>query len=209
MSLTELRTPAVVSVVSRNGSTDASTSRIVDGPTTGGTGVRAAVANSVGVDVPTALRPASPDVRITLTPVAPRISSWEKVDSMIGAHYRSYSDSVRIVESWRAPGDWTVQDKRGRRWGWDTVGLKLGGIEIHRWMFEPWFKHQVLRVPTGTQPEARDREQIRRDVMAASQVSQIRAEQKSAVARVRARADSLRRLGDPRAPIPEFAAAPR
>ena len=167
------------------------------------------VGDAIGGGVAAGIRPSTPDARIALTPLAPPRSTLERFDSAVSAGTRVYNDSVAIVESWRKPGDWTIKDKRGRRWGWDTVGLALGNIQIHKWVFEPWFKDQVLRVPTGTQPEWRDREQIRKDVVSAAVTSAIHAERKLAIARTRARGDSIRRFGDPRAPIPEFAAAPR
>lgn len=56
----------------------------------------------------------------------------ERTDSAVKAAFGVYADSVRVAEAnqGRAPGDWTLKDKNGRKWGWDPSGIRLGKVTI-------------------------------------------------------------------------------
>jgi hypothetical protein len=56
----------------------------------------------------------------------------ERTDSAVKAAFGIFIDSMRTAEAnkGRAPGDWTLKDKKGGTWGWDTTGIRLGRVTI-------------------------------------------------------------------------------
>jgi hypothetical protein len=56
----------------------------------------------------------------------------ERTDSAVKAAFGVFVDSMRTAEAnkGRAPGDWTVTDKGGGKWGWDEKGIRLGRVTI-------------------------------------------------------------------------------
>ena len=62
------------------------------------------------------------------------LTSKERVDSVIGERFTRYRDSIVAVQmaqsGQRQPGDWTYQDKSGRKWGMDPQYIRLGPVSI-------------------------------------------------------------------------------
>jgi hypothetical protein len=56
----------------------------------------------------------------------------ERTDSAVKAAFGIFVDSMRTAEAnkGRAPGDWTIKDKNGGKWGWDPSGIRLGRVTI-------------------------------------------------------------------------------
>jgi hypothetical protein len=83
----------------------------------------------------TGVQPAYTDPRLwpqpgPFTPLPKTMA--ERTDSAVKAAFGIFLDSMRVAEAnrGRAPGDWTFKDKNGRRWGWDTSGIRLGKVTI-------------------------------------------------------------------------------
>jgi hypothetical protein len=83
----------------------------------------------------TGVQPSYADPRLwpppgPFTPVPKTMA--ERTDSAVKAAFGIFTDSMRMAEAnkGRAPGDWTIKDKNGGRWGWDTGGIRLGKVTI-------------------------------------------------------------------------------
>lgn len=90
-----------------------------------------------GIDVTpaTGVQPAYTDPRLwpqpgPFTPL-PKTTA-ERTDSAVKAAFGIFVDSMRTAEAnrGRAPGDWTIKDKNGGKWGWDEKGIRLGRVTI-------------------------------------------------------------------------------
>jgi hypothetical protein len=90
-----------------------------------------------GTDVTaaTGVQPAYADPRLwpqpgPFTPVPKTMA--QRTDSAVKAAFGIFIDSMRTAEAnkGRAPGDWTVKDKSGGKWGWDEKGIRLGRVTI-------------------------------------------------------------------------------
>jgi hypothetical protein len=90
-----------------------------------------------GTDVTpaTGVQPAYTDPRLwpqpgPFTPL-PKTTA-ERTDSAVKAAFGIFVDSMRTAEAnrGRAPGDWTIKDKNGGKWGWDEKGIRLGRVTI-------------------------------------------------------------------------------
>jgi hypothetical protein len=90
-----------------------------------------------GADVTaaTGVQPSYTDPRLwpqpgPFTPV-PKTAA-ERTDSAVKAAFGIFTDSMRTAEAnkGRAPGDWTIKDKNGGKWGWDEKGIRLGRVTI-------------------------------------------------------------------------------
>jgi hypothetical protein len=55
----------------------------------------------------------------------------EQLDSMLVTGTQRVRDSLVIAAAQRRPGDWTWT-RDGRKYGWDSLGIHLGGITIPR-----------------------------------------------------------------------------
>jgi hypothetical protein len=97
---------------------------------------RAGAAGRSGDVTPgTGVQPSYTDPRLwpqpgPFTPI-PKTAA-ERTDSAVKAAFGIFVDSMRTADAnkGRAPGDWTVKDKHGGRWGWDTSGIRLGKVTI-------------------------------------------------------------------------------
>jgi hypothetical protein len=83
----------------------------------------------------TGIQPSYVDPRLwpepgPFTPVPKTMA--ERTDSAVKAAFGIFTDSMRTAEAnkGRAPGDWTIKDKNGGRWGWDQGGIRLGKVTI-------------------------------------------------------------------------------
>jgi hypothetical protein len=90
-----------------------------------------------GTDVTpaTGVQPAYTDPRLwpppgPFTPL-PKTTA-ERTDSAVKAAFGIFMDSMQTAEAnkGRAPGDWTIKDKNGGKWGWDEKGIRLGRVTI-------------------------------------------------------------------------------
>ena len=90
-----------------------------------------------GIDVTpaTGVQPSYADPRLwpqpgPFTPV-PKTTA-QRADSAVKAAFGLFADSMAMAEAnrGRAPGDWTMKDKNGRKWGWDQSGIHLGKVKI-------------------------------------------------------------------------------
>jgi hypothetical protein len=90
-----------------------------------------------GTDVTaaTGVQPSYTDPRLwpqpgPFTPLAK--TAAERTDSAVKAAFGIFVDSMRTAEAnkGRAPGDWTIKDKNGGKWGWDPSGIRLGRVTI-------------------------------------------------------------------------------
>jgi hypothetical protein len=95
----------------------------------GGTGTRAAIGPTTGVE------PAIADPRISLQPTpygaVPKTQA-QLNDSALTAIYTGYRDSVIAAKANpdRKPGDWTIDRGNGQKWGWDSEGIRLGKFTV-------------------------------------------------------------------------------
>lgn len=160
---------------------------------------RAAGATGTGFDadgsgLATGLVPRQPDSRIALTPDAiahtPR-SVAEDIDSIVSIAIGLVNDSIAVAARQRKPGDWTVKDKDGRVWGWDTQGnIRLGRFFIPGALLALL----PLNMQSPVSPiEARTAMWIRRDIWDGAQRSISEDEFRDAVKRIRERKDRERR----------------
>ena len=155
----------------------------------GGTGgARAGVATGV--------EPAQPDPRLPLTspPFEPIPKTpAERVDSAVKAAFGIYYDSAKYAAEHpeRAPGDWTVTDKDGHKWGWDPKGIRLGKFTIPNVLLAAL---PLDRVGNGRSPvEQRAAAWMRQDILDHAQASVSEDEFRAAVRRIRERKEKERR----------------
>ena len=55
----------------------------------------------------------------------------EQLDSMLVSGTQRVRDSIALASGQRRPGDWSWT-KDGKKYGWDSLGIHLGGITIPR-----------------------------------------------------------------------------
>lgn len=97
---------------------------------------RAGVAGRPGDVTPgTGVQPVYTDPRLwpqpgPFTPLPKTMA--ERTDSAVKAAFGIFVDSLRTAEAnqGRRPGDWTLKDKSGGKWGWDPSGIRLGKVTI-------------------------------------------------------------------------------
>ena len=149
---------------------------------------------SSGSGAATGVSPQTPDARIALAPNsvarAPR-TTQESVDSIVSLVIGIVNDSIRIAQSQRKPGDWTVKGEDGKVWGWDPQGnIRLGKFTIPGAL--------LALLPLNTQSrispiEQRSLAYIRRDIIENAQRSINEDEFREAVKRIRERKERERR----------------
>lgn len=78
----------------------------------------------------------------------------EQLDSMLVTGTQRVRDSIALASAQRRPGDWSWT-KDGRKYGWDSLGIHLGGITIPR---EALLLAGVLaKVDAASNPSVADR----------------------------------------------------
>jgi hypothetical protein len=82
------------------------------------------------------IEPSYADPRVWADPNAvvlglPRNLS-DQLDSMLVTGTQRVRDSIALAERQRRPGDWTWIGEDGRKRGWDSLGIHLGGLTIGR-----------------------------------------------------------------------------
>jgi hypothetical protein len=127
----------------------------------------------------TGVVPRPPDQRIALEtdrrpPVPPNADA---VNRELRAEIGIYNDSSAAVAKTR---DWTITDKKGRRWGWDSLGVYFGKTGV-----------KIQRIPSFP-VEARSAAIIRRDIVDNAWRAVSDAEFRAAVKRIRERSDRER-----------------
>jgi hypothetical protein len=79
--------------------------------------------------------PSYSDPRVWTDPNAPVLalprSLSDQLDSMLVSGTQRVRDSIALAQAQRKPGDWTWT-KDGKKYGWDSLGIHLGGITIPR-----------------------------------------------------------------------------
>jgi hypothetical protein len=96
---------------------------------------RAGAGRGTDVTPATGVQPSYTDPRLWPQPgpfiPVPKTAA-ERTDSVVKAAFGIFIDSMRTAEAnkGRAPGDWTLKDKKGGTWGWDTTGIRLGRVTI-------------------------------------------------------------------------------
>ncbi|HYC51523.1 MAG TPA: hypothetical protein VEB19_10485 [Gemmatimonadaceae bacterium] len=159
--------------------------------TAGGTGTGDGLAGSGAA---TGISPRAPDSRIALAPNSvsrARRTTEESVDSIVSLVIGIVNDSIRVAQSQRKPGDWTVKGDDGKVWGWDPQGnIRLGKFTIPGAL--------LALLPLNTQSrlspiEQRSLAYIRRDIIENAQRSINEDEFREAVKRIRERKERERR----------------
>jgi hypothetical protein len=118
----------------------------------------------------------------------------ERTDSAVKAAFGIFTDSLRIAEAnkGRAPGDWTVKDKSGGKWGWDEKGIRLGRVTIPQAVLS-LLPLNVQANPTFNDPITRRETAFRRgDILYHAQRATSEDEFRRAVKRIRERKDRER-----------------
>jgi hypothetical protein len=152
-----------------------------------------------GTDVTaaTGVQPAYIDPRLwpqpgPFTPV-PKTAA-ERTDSAVKAAFGIFIDSMRTAEAnkGRAPGDWTVKDKNGGKWGWDEKGIRLGRVTIPQAVLS-LLPLNVQANPTFNDPVTRRENAFRRgDILYHANRAASEDEFRRAVKRIRERKDRER-----------------
>jgi hypothetical protein len=118
----------------------------------------------------------------------------ERTDSAVKAAFGIFVDSIRMAEAnkGRAPGDWGFKDKRGRTWGWDTTGIRLGRVTIPQALLS-LLPLNVQANPTFSDPVTRREVAFRRgDILYHSSRAIGEDEFRRAIKRIRERKDRER-----------------
>lgn len=152
-----------------------------------------------GADVTaaTGVQPAYTDPRLwpqpgPFTPV-PKTAA-ERTDSAVKAAFGIFVDSMQTAEAnkGRAPGDWTVKDKSGGKWGWDEKGIRLGRLTIPQAVLS-LLPLNVQANPTFNDPVTRRENSFRRgDILYHANRAASEDEFRRAVKRIRERKDRER-----------------
>ena len=152
-----------------------------------------------GTDVTaaTGVQPSYTDPRLwpqpgPFTPVPKTMA--ERTDSAVKAAFGIFVDSLRIAEAnkGRAPGDWTVKDKKGGTWGWDEKGIRLGRVTIPQAVLS-LLPLNVQANPTFNDPVTRRETAFRRgDILYHANRAASEDEFRRAVKRIRERKDRER-----------------
>ncbi|HEU5185187.1 MAG TPA: hypothetical protein VFU01_11500 [Gemmatimonadaceae bacterium] len=79
--------------------------------------------------------PSYSDARVWTDPNAPILALprniSDQLDSMLVSGTQRVRDSIELANAQRRPGDWSWT-KDGKKYGWDSLGIHLGGITIPR-----------------------------------------------------------------------------
>jgi hypothetical protein len=152
-----------------------------------------------GTDVTpaTGVQPAYTDPRLwpqpgPFTPLPKTMA--ERTDSAVKAAFGIFMDSVQTADAnkGRAPGDWTIKDKNGGKWGWDEKGIRLGRVTIPQAVLS-LLPLNVQANPTFNDPVTRREAAFRRgDILYHANRAASEDEFRRAVKRIRERKDRER-----------------
>lgn len=78
----------------------------------------------------------------------------DQLDSMLVSGTQRVRDSIVLANAQRKPGDWTWT-KDGKKYGWDAMGIHLGGITIPREAL--LLAGALANVPAASNPSVADR----------------------------------------------------
>jgi hypothetical protein len=104
------------------------------------------------------IEPSYTDPRVWADPNAPilalprRLS--DQLDSMLVTGTQRVRDSIALAEGQRRPGDWSWT-KDGRKYGWDSLGIHLGGLTIPRELLA--LAGALAQVPAVSNPTVAER----------------------------------------------------
>jgi hypothetical protein len=142
--------------------------------------------------------PSYSDPRVWTDPNAPVLalprSVSDQLDSMLVTGTQRVRDSIALAQGQRKPGDWTWT-KDGKKYGWDAMGIHLGGITIPREALA--IAGALLNVDAASNPTVADRARTIRAMTADINYNAPRAmnaeEFRTAVKRIRERKERERR----------------
>ena len=142
--------------------------------------------------------PSYSDPRVWTDPNAPVLalprSVSEQLDSMLVSGTQRVRDSIALASAQRRPGDWTWTND-GKKYGWDAMGIHLGGITIPREALA--LAGALANVPAASNPAVADRARAIRSMTADINYNAPRAmnaeEFRTAVKRIRERKERERR----------------
>ena len=102
--------------------------------------------------------PSYADPRVWPDPDAPLLglprSLSEQLDSMLVTGTQRVRDSIALAQGQRRPGDWSWT-KDGRKYGWDSLGIHLGGLTIPRELLV--LGGALAKVPATSNPTVAER----------------------------------------------------
>ena len=104
------------------------------------------------------IEPSYADPRVWADPNAPilglprRLS--DQLDSMLVTGTQRVRDSIALAQGQRRPGDWSWT-KDGRKYGWDSLGIHLGGLTIPRELLA--LGGALAQVPAVSNPTVAER----------------------------------------------------
>ena len=78
----------------------------------------------------------------------------DQLDSMLVTGTQRVRDSIALAQGQRRPGDWSWT-KDGRKYGWDSLGIHLGGVTIPRELLA--LAGALAQVPAVSNPTVADR----------------------------------------------------
>jgi hypothetical protein len=118
----------------------------------------------------------------------------DQLDSMLVSGTQRVRDSIALASAQRKPGDWTWT-KDGKKYGWDAMGIHLGGITIPREALA--LAGALINVDAASNPTVADRARAIRAMTADINYNAPRAmnaeEFRTAVKRIRERKERERR----------------
>jgi hypothetical protein len=102
--------------------------------------------------------PSYSDPRVWTDPNAPVLALprnlSDQLDSMLVTGTQRVRDSIALASAQRRPGDWTWT-RDGKKYGWDSLGIHLGGITIPRHLLA--LAGALADVPAASNPTVADR----------------------------------------------------
>lgn len=102
--------------------------------------------------------PSYSDPRVWTDPTAPVLalprSLSEQLDRILVTGTQRVRDSIVLASAQRRPGDW-AWTKDGKKYGWDSLGIHLGGITIPRELL--LLGGALAKVDAASNPQVADR----------------------------------------------------
>ena len=78
----------------------------------------------------------------------------DQLDSMLVTGTQRVRDSIALAQGQRRPGDWSWT-RDGRKYGWDSLGIHLGGLTIPRELLA--LAGALAQVPAVSNPTVAER----------------------------------------------------
>jgi hypothetical protein len=144
------------------------------------------------------VEPSFADPRVWADPNGPILglprNLSDQLDSMLVTGTQRVRDSIALAQGQRRPGDWSWT-KDGRKYGWDSLGIHLGGLTIPRELLA--LGGALAQIPAVSNPTVADRARAVRSMTEDINYNAPRAmnaeEFRTAVKRIRERKERERR----------------